>query len=142
MAKQKAGKGNEETNYKPRKRLGVSGPGVARKGAAASSKHAAKVRKVGKRNERIKAAQERRLIKPTVYYAVKFGREPGVYTSFERFKLQVTGFPGHVAKKFKSRKLAEAFVGKGDVVAAEVLSASMTDRSALKSSRFLHFVIC
>jgi len=45
------------------------------------------------------------------FYAVKKGRNPGVYTSWEDCKEEVTGFSGASYKSFPTRKEAEAFVG-------------------------------
>jgi hypothetical protein len=121
MARKKAGENDEEAKkHKSRKNLGVAGSGRVRKGDAESSK--VRTANVGKRSKklRIKAAKERRLIKPTVYWAVKCGRVPGVYTSLERYEQQVKGFQGAMAKKFKSEKLAKAFVADDGAPAAEV----------------------
>lgn len=45
------------------------------------------------------------------YYAVKNGRIPGIYTSWDECKKQVTGFSGAVYKGFTSRSDALAFLG-------------------------------
>jgi ribonuclease HI len=47
------------------------------------------------------------------YYAVYKGRIPGVYTSWDDAKAQVTGFPGAVYKRFADEVRAEAFVKYG-----------------------------
>ena len=44
------------------------------------------------------------------YYAVKEGRTPGVYATWDACSEQVTGYPGAVFKSFKSLEDADAFV--------------------------------
>lgn len=44
------------------------------------------------------------------FYAVKNGRNPGVYTSWEECRGQVNGFSGAVYKSFASREEAERFM--------------------------------
>ena len=45
------------------------------------------------------------------YYAVKEGRRPGVYTSWDQAKAQVDKYPGAVHKKFNCLSDAQTFVG-------------------------------
>jgi ribonuclease HI len=45
------------------------------------------------------------------FYAVRIGREPGIYTTWEQAKKQVMGFSGAKYKSFKTRKEAENFMG-------------------------------
>ena len=47
------------------------------------------------------------------YYAVKKGRQPGIYLNWEDCKKQVHGFPGAIYKKWKTRKDAENSLGEG-----------------------------
>lgn len=47
----------------------------------------------------------------TLYYAVKVGRKPGVYTSWFDAAEHVNGYSGAVYKKFNNRSDAEAFAG-------------------------------
>lgn len=49
------------------------------------------------------------------YYAVRKGRVPGIYESWEDCKKQVTGFSSASYKSFPSRGEAEAFMGSGVV---------------------------
>lgn len=58
---------------------------------------------------------------PKKYYAVKKGRTPGVYLSWEECRVQVEGFPGAVYKSFAEPQEAEAFAG---------LSRSLAEASA------------
>lgn len=44
------------------------------------------------------------------YYAVKTGRKPGIYTSWEACKNQVDKFPGAVYKSFASEQEAKQFI--------------------------------
>ncbi|GAA5841965.1 hypothetical protein JCM11251_001428 [Rhodosporidiobolus azoricus] len=45
------------------------------------------------------------------YYAVRVGRKPGVYLTWDECQQQVNGFPAAKHKKFPSRAEAEAFAG-------------------------------
>ena len=45
------------------------------------------------------------------FYAVKRGKIPGIYNSWDDCKKMVDGFPGAVYKSFKTLEGAEAFVG-------------------------------
>ncbi|GAA5868510.1 hypothetical protein JCM8547_006295 [Rhodosporidiobolus lusitaniae] len=47
------------------------------------------------------------------FYAVRVGRKPGVYTSWDEAKAQVDGFVAARHKKFPTRQEAEAFVSGG-----------------------------
>jgi ribonuclease HI len=47
------------------------------------------------------------------FYAVKIGKVPGIYSTWDACKAMVDGFPGAVYKSFKTRAEAEAFVGAG-----------------------------
>lgn len=50
------------------------------------------------------------------YYAVKVGRKPGLYTSWEDCKDQIHKFPNAVYKSFKDKEDAQAFLeGKKNV---------------------------
>lgn len=49
------------------------------------------------------------------FYAVRVGRTPGVFTTWDACKASVDGFKGAVHKKFTTRAQADAWVG-GDVV--------------------------
>ena len=46
------------------------------------------------------------------YYAVKKGKTPGIYTSWNECKEQISGFPDAVYKSFSTKKEAEAFVNE------------------------------
>lgn len=61
------------------------------------------------------------------YYAVKAGRNPGVYTSWDKCKREVDGFKGAEYKSFKSRSEAEAYLGGagGDTAAVEADTSSL-----------------
>lgn len=47
----------------------------------------------------------------TKYYAVKEGRTPGIYLTWEECKKQVQGYSGAVYKKFSTKQEAENFMG-------------------------------
>ena len=45
------------------------------------------------------------------YYAVKIGKTPGIYLSWDDCRAMVHGFPGAVYKSFKTKEEAEGFLG-------------------------------
>ena len=45
------------------------------------------------------------------YYAVKKGKKPGVYRTWDECKAQTDGFSGAIFKSFKTQEEAEAFIG-------------------------------
>ena len=45
------------------------------------------------------------------FYAVKVGKKPGVYTTWDECKEQVNKFPGSIYKSFKTLEEAEKFAG-------------------------------
>ena len=49
------------------------------------------------------------------YYAIKAGKVPGIYTSWNEAKLQVNGFSGAVYKSFTTKKEALEFMGTSEV---------------------------
>lgn len=73
------------------------------------------------RQQRIDKAKKRRkanVAGKQVFYAVRVGRQPGVYTSQVEYEAQVRGFTNASAKRFKNEAEARAFVA--DAAAAEV----------------------
>ncbi|MGO3018511.1 MAG: ribonuclease H1 domain-containing protein [Anaerococcus sp.] len=48
------------------------------------------------------------------YYAVRKGKTPGIYTSWDECKIQVHGFKGAIYKSFKNLKDAENFLNPKD----------------------------
>lgn len=44
------------------------------------------------------------------YYAVRKGRNPGIYTSWDSCLKEVKGFSGAIYKAFKTKSEAEAFM--------------------------------
>ncbi|GAB7365429.1 hypothetical protein MBLNU230_g6506t1 [Neophaeotheca triangularis] len=48
-----------------------------------------------------------------VYYAVRSGRQPGVYTDWSDVLAQITGWRGPKHRKFKTRREAEQWVSEG-----------------------------
>lgn len=52
------------------------------------------------------------------YYAVRTGKKPGIYQSWDDCKAMVHGYPGAVYKSFKSLAEAEAFLGDIGEIAA------------------------
>ena len=45
------------------------------------------------------------------YYAVKKGKTPGIYMTWDACKAVVDGYPGAVYKSFKTKEEAESFIG-------------------------------
>ncbi|MBO5069489.1 MAG: ribonuclease H family protein [Roseburia sp.] len=45
------------------------------------------------------------------FYAVRVGKKPGIYLSWDACKAMVHGFPGAIYKSFKTREEAEIFLG-------------------------------
>lgn len=56
---------------------------------------------------------------PGKYYAVKAGRTPGIYRSWDECKAVVDGFSGAIYKSFRSREEAEAFLGEQELAAPQ-----------------------
>lgn len=111
--------GDKEKKASSRSKLGVAaGSGVQSSGTKGGTAKHGKLSK----GERKKAAQERRKgAKPVkqTYWAVQVGRAPGVYTDLDEYEKQVKGFPGAKAKKFKTQRLADAFVANVDKAGAK-----------------------
>lgn len=49
------------------------------------------------------------------FYAVRRGRAPGIYTSWDECKKLVDGYPGAVYKSFKTMEEAQSFIGEESV---------------------------
>jgi len=87
--------------------------------------------------------------KPTKWYAVHSGLQPGVYTTWEECREQITGAKKPVYKAFTSREDAQAFVqnggtsapqtpapgdvGNGDIVIAPTTTKRKTEDSKQKA---------
>ena len=65
------------------------------------------------------------------YYAVRIGRNPGIYTTWDECKKEVIGFDGAVYKKFESEEDADAFMN------VEMIQLSLTDIMALPAFAFV-----
>lgn len=48
------------------------------------------------------------------FYAVRIGRVPGIYKTWEECQKQVNKFPKAMFKKFSDEKMAQAFIGSED----------------------------
>ncbi|PIA12953.1 Rnase h protein 1.0, isoform c, confirmed by transcript evidence [Coemansia reversa NRRL 1564] len=66
------------------------------------------------------------------YYAVRVGRRPGVYNTWEDCKHMTQGFPGAVFKKFKQSSEAQAFVGESVSVSRYMEAISAVDSNTKK----------
>lgn len=56
------------------------------------------------------------------YYAVKEGREKGIFTSWDDCKRQITGYKGAVYKSFPSREEAEKYLAGAQTAAMDTFS--------------------
>lgn len=66
------------------------------------------------------------------YYAVRKGRVPGIYESWDACKKQVTGFSSASYKSFVSRKEAEAFMGSGIVASKEAKEPKAAEKMTVQ----------
>ena len=58
---------------------------------------------------KFKPYQPRPSVEPKLFYGIRLGHVPGVYTSWKEAQLQTLGVPNDV-KRFKTRQKAERFV--------------------------------
>lgn len=58
------------------------------------------------------------------YYAVRVGKKPGIYYSWDICKSMVDGYPGAIYKSFKTEQEAKDFVGQTDASAGATGQAS------------------
>ncbi|EFR30962.1 viroplasmin family protein [Eremococcus coleocola] len=69
------------------------------------------------------------------YYAVRKGRQPGIYRTWADCQKQTSGFPGAVFKSFPSQAEAEAFLQGGiSSVAPQPHSAARKNKNKLNQS--------
>lgn len=66
------------------------------------------------------------------YYAVRIGKNPGIYTNWEDCKAQVTGYKGAVFKGFEEKKDAEDFMKVGETAFYEYGTDEKTEASGLE----------
>ena len=66
------------------------------------------------------------------YYAVRIGKSPGIYTSWEDCKAQVTGYKGAIFKGFEEKKDAEDFMRAGETAFYEDGADEGTEASGLE----------
>lgn len=66
------------------------------------------------------------------YYAVRIGKIPGIYTSWEDCKAQVTGYKGAVFKGFEEKKDAEDFMKARESAFYEDGADERTEASGLE----------
>lgn len=68
------------------------------------------------------------------FYAIRSGKTPGVYASWDEAKMQIEGFKGAIHKKFKTQADAEAFVQTVGGYSAPIHSSSSSPPSSSSSS--------
>lgn len=61
------------------------------------------------------------------YYAVKVGKTPGIYLTWEACKSQVDGFSGALYKSFPTLSEAEAYIGPVETVSGEETEEATVD---------------
>ncbi|MDR3185842.1 MAG: ribonuclease H family protein [Christensenellaceae bacterium] len=59
------------------------------------------------------------------YYAVKKGRETGIFTDWSSCQEAITGFPGAIFKSFKNKEAAEAFLSDADIVVSDDIATRL-----------------
>ena len=64
------------------------------------------------------------------FYAVRKGKIPGIYNSWDACKRMVDGYPGAIYKSFKSKKEAEDFVAGGASVAQNTAKTESVTETA------------
>ena len=64
------------------------------------------------------------------FYAVRKGKVPGIYSSWDACKRMVDGYPGAIYKSFKSKKEAEDFVAGGASVAQSTAQTGSVTETA------------
>ena len=64
------------------------------------------------------------------FYAVRKGKIPGIYNSWDACKRMVDGYPGAIYKSFKSKKEAEDFVVGGASVAQNTAETESVTETA------------
>ena len=71
------------------------------------------------------------------YYAVRTGKKPGIYNTWEECKAVVDGYPGAQYKSFKTREKAEAFAGVSGAAGIEKKEKAATDIDGTKAYAFV-----
>lgn len=62
------------------------------------------------------------------YYAIKNGKNPGIYTNWDEAKAQVHGFKGAVYKSFKTKEEAEKYMS-GDSIESTIKESASGDEA-------------
>lgn len=68
------------------------------------------------------------------YYAVRKGRDVGVYRTWDECKAQVSGYSGAIYKKFTSLSEAEAFINSGESSASRDENTSRDEAAIVKNT--------
>lgn len=61
------------------------------------------------------------------FYAVKVGRQPGIYKTWDECKEQVSGFSGALYKGFQTKKEAEEFISEKSAVDVDINKGSANE---------------
>ena len=70
------------------------------------------------------------------YYAVKIGKEAGIYETWDQCKTMVHGYPGAVYKSFSTREEALAFLGKENKVCESEKKEELPENYAFVDGSF------
>ena len=78
------------------------------------------------------------------YYAVRAGRTPGIYTSWDACKAQVDGFANASFKSFPTKEEAEAFLGNNTVSTVAVSCSFLKEKkqSTAKREPIQNLLLC
>ena len=70
------------------------------------------------------------------YYAVKIGKEAGIYETWDQCKTMVHGYPGAVYKSFSTREEALAFLGEENKVCESETKEELPENYAFVDGSF------
>ena len=71
------------------------------------------------------------------YYAVRVGKTPGVYLTWEECRRQVSGYPGAVYKSFPTRQEAEGFMTGDGMAKASAAGKKTTELEEQKPTNWI-----
>lgn len=77
---------------------------------------------------------------PSKYYAVRAGRTPGIYRSWEECQREVTGFKGADFKSFKTEKEARDFLNQSGRLAGDLQETAFEVNAERKSNSLVAYV--
>lgn len=81
--------------------------------------------------------QQQSMAKGTKFYAVRVGKQPGVYATWDECETQVKGFGGAIYKKFTTQQEANAFIAGGSSESSSKKTRNSSNE-ALNGSSFAY----